>query len=181
MTPFDASFEQLIVVEGGYANDPADAGGATMYGITEAVARAAGYTGPMSVLPLSVAREIYRERYWTPLSLDAVAAVSPRLAHELFDSAVHAGPSTAGQWLQRCLNALNDGARLYADLPVTGLVREMTLAALRAYRERRGEPGVQVLLRALNGLQVAHYVTLAERRPTDERFLYGWILNRVVI
>jgi lysozyme family protein len=99
MTPFEASLEQLIVVEGGYANAPADAGGTTMYGVTEAVARAAGYRGAMSVLPLSAAKEIYRERFWEPLSLDAIAAVSPRLAHELFDTAVHAvfpWPSSEG-------------------------------------------------------------------------------------
>ena len=43
--------EGLIEREGGYANHPADKGGATCFGITEAVARAHGYTGGMRDLP----------------------------------------------------------------------------------------------------------------------------------
>ena len=41
--------DELIKREGGYVNNPADRGGATKYGITEAVARANGcllYTSP---------------------------------------------------------------------------------------------------------------------------------------
>jgi len=32
---------------------------------------------------------------------------------------------------------------------------------------------------ALNCLQGAFYVELAEKREKDERFVYGWLLNRV--
>jgi hypothetical protein len=39
--------DALIEREGGYVNNPADKGGATNFGITEAVARANGYAGPM--------------------------------------------------------------------------------------------------------------------------------------
>lgn len=178
---FDASFDQLIVIEGRYADDPADSGGRTMYGVTEDVARAAGYNGPMSTLPLSVAKEIYREKYWTPMRLDDVAALNPLLAHELFDSGVNVGVQRAGTWLQRALNALNDGATDYADVPVTGLVGPLTIAALRGFHLRRGEVGIRVLLRALNALQGAYYIGLVEARPKDERFAYGWLLNRVGI
>ncbi len=38
-----------------------------------------------------------------------------------------------------------------------------------------------VPLRALNALQGAFYVELAERRAKDEAFVYGWLLNRVEI
>ncbi|MGJ3625940.1 glycosyl hydrolase 108 family protein [Sphingomonas sp. MMS24-JH45] len=41
-----AEIEEVLANEGGYANDPRDAGGETMFGITKAVARADGYTGP---------------------------------------------------------------------------------------------------------------------------------------
>ncbi|KCW15189.1 glycosyl hydrolase 108 family protein, partial [Acinetobacter baumannii 42057_4] len=48
--------EELIKREGGYVNNPADRGGATKYGITEAVARANGFKGNMRDLPLDVAK-----------------------------------------------------------------------------------------------------------------------------
>ena len=43
----DQLVEALIDREGGYVNHPADRGGATCFGITEAVARAHGYGGAM--------------------------------------------------------------------------------------------------------------------------------------
>ena len=46
-------------VEGGYADDPADLGGKTNLGITEAVARRHGYTGDMRDLTDSLAYHIY--------------------------------------------------------------------------------------------------------------------------
>jgi lysozyme family protein len=39
MANFKQAFEKTLKFEGGYANDPDDHGGKTMYGITEAVAR----------------------------------------------------------------------------------------------------------------------------------------------
>ncbi len=48
--------DELIKREGGYVTTPADRGGATKYGITEAVARANGFKGNMQDLPLDVAK-----------------------------------------------------------------------------------------------------------------------------
>lgn len=53
--------DELIKREGGYVNNPADRGGATKYGITEAVARTNGYKGNMKDLPRDVAKAIYRK------------------------------------------------------------------------------------------------------------------------
>jgi len=52
--------DELIKREGGYVNTPADRGGATKYGITEAVALANGFKGSMRDLPLDVAKAIYK-------------------------------------------------------------------------------------------------------------------------
>ena len=43
--------DALIDREGGYVHNPADRGGATRYGVTEAVARAHGYAGAMRDFP----------------------------------------------------------------------------------------------------------------------------------
>lgn len=176
---FYAAFERLVLIEGGYVDDPADSGGKTRYGITERVARANGYKGAMRDLSLDIAEAIYRSQYWDPLRLDSVARVSTPVADELFDSAVNLGVRRAATWLQRSLNVLNGRQGLYADMIVDGFVGPVTIAALRDYIEHRGDEGATVLLRALNGLQAAFYIELAERRERDERFVYGWILKRV--
>ena len=59
------TIDAILRAEGGYVNDPADKGGETNYGITVAVARANGYTGPMRDLPVAMARAIYTARYIT--------------------------------------------------------------------------------------------------------------------
>lgn len=176
------TIDEIVRIEGGYSNDAADSGGETMYGITVAVARANGYTGPMREMPRSLAESIYAARYWDALRLDEVAALSEPIAAELADTGVNMGVGVAATFLQRALNVLNKGGGLYADLKVDGGVGPATIAALTAYlKARRNDGGEKVLLRALNALQGARYVELAERREKDETFVFGWFLNRVVI
>src|SRR3954469_18129090 len=89
----DPLIDGLIEREGGYANHPADKGGPTCFGITEAVARAHGYAGAMASLPREEAAAIYRRLYWLRPKFDAVAERSERLAAELFDTGVNMGPA----------------------------------------------------------------------------------------
>ena len=171
--------ESLIEREGSYANHSADRGGPTAFGITEAVARANGYVGPMKLMPREEAVAIYRRLYWTRPRLDALADLSPRIAEELFDSGVNMGPAVAVTFLQRALTALNRCGRDYPDLVPDGRIGGATLAALRQYLAVRGKGGETVLLRALDALQGERDVRLAERRPANEAFLYGWLANRL--
>jgi len=54
-----------------------------------------------------------------------------------------------------------------------------TLGALESYFDRRGAEGMEVLLVGLNCLQGARYVRIAEGSPDSEKFIYGWLKNRV--
>lgn len=179
--PFDIAYAHVLEVEGGYSDHASDRGGATRFGVTEVVARAHGYRGPMAELPLDKAREIYKASYWDILRLDDIAVLSYPVAAEVFDTGVNMGIARAGKFLQRALNALNRGATIYSDLVVDGVVGPVTVGAFRAYLDRRGKQGEMVLLRALNGLQVCAYVELAEGDPRQEDFVFGWLKNRVVI
>ena len=170
----------LIEREGGYVHHPADRGGATCFGITEAVARAHGYEGKMRDLPRREAAAIYRRLYWLRPRFDQVAAHAPRLAAELFDTGANMGPAVAATFLQRALTALNRSGHDYPDLVPDGRIGETTLAALDAFLKVRGKSGGEtVLLRALEALQGERYLRLAERRPANEAFLYGWLANRI--
>lgn len=175
----DALIDAVIAREGGYGADPADRGGATCLGITEAVARQQGYSGAMRDMPRDTARAIYKRLYWERPGLDRVAERAPRLAAELFDTGVNMGPAVAAGFVQRALNALNRGASDYPDVAVDGAIGAKTLAALDGYLRRRGATGEAVLIRAVDALQGARYIDLAEARPADEAFVYGWLANRV--
>lgn len=175
----DLLIEDLIGREGGYSNHPADRGGATCWGITEAVARAHGYAGEMRALPRAEASAIYRRTYWLRPGLDRVAMRAPRVATELFDTGVNMGAATAIGFLQRALNALNRGARDYPDVPSAPRVDAATEKALDGFMRTRGAKGETVLLKAIEALQGERYLRLAENRPANEVFLYGWLANRL--
>ena len=172
--------EALIEREGGYVDHPADRGGPTCFGITEAVARAHGYGGAMRDLPQREAVAIYRRLYWLRPRFDQVAIQAPRLAAELFDTGANMGPAVAATFLQRALTALNRSGRDYPDLVPDGRIGASTLGALDAFLKMRGKAGAEtVLLRAIEALQGERYLRLAERRPANEAFLYGWLANRL--
>ena len=176
----DQLIDALIDREGAYVDRPADKGGPTCFGITQAVARANGYAGPMAQLPREEAASIYLRLYWLRPGLDRVGARSARIAGELFDTGVNMGPAVAVTFLQRALTALNRNGTDYADLVPDGRLGGKTLAALDSFLAIRGKSsGETVLLKALEALQGERYLRLAERRPANEAFLYGWLANRI--
>src|SRR5438309_3395020 len=145
--------DSLIDREGGFVDNPADKGGPTCFGITQEVARANGYAGPMRQLPRSEAVAIYLALYWQRPRLDEVAKRSPELAAELFDTGVNMGPAVAVTFLQRALTALNRGGTDYPDLTPDGRVGPTTPAALDAFLAVRGQSsGETVALPAVESL-----------------------------
>ncbi len=173
--------DALLAREGGYVDHPDDVGGPTAFGVTRAVARAAGYAGDMRALSREQAKAIYLERYWRAPRLDAVAAISGAVAAEMFDTGVNMGPETAVRLLQRALNVFNRGGVDYADVAEDGRLGPATAEALRGLLRVRGGDGEAVLLTALNCLQGARYIDLAEARAANESFVYGWLKQRVVL
>ena len=171
----DDVIEAILRAEGGYSNDPDDAGGETMYGITRATARANGYAGAMRDLPRALAKDIYRQRYVVAPGFDAVGKLSATIGSELVDTGVNMGPAVAARFLQRALNALNRRQSDYSDIVVDGVAGARTRAALAAFLARRGAEGEARLLLLLNALQGARYVELCEGRQANEQFLYGWL------
>lgn len=174
--------DELIKREGGYVNNPADRGGATMYGITQAVARENGFKGNMKDLPLDVAKAIYKKQYWTAPRFDQVNTISSAVAEELLDTGVNCGTGFAKPLLQRALNLLNNqGKAGFPDLVIDGVYGSETLRALKTYLAKRGKEGEKVLLRVLNIMQGQRYIEICERNPSQEQFFYGWIANRMVM
>src|SRR3546814_13404995 len=96
MVDADKLIDAVIDREGAYVNHPADRGGPTCWGITEAAARAEGYRGAMRDLPRATAAAIYRKHSWTRPRFDAAADRAPQRAAELFATGTTLGKSEGG-------------------------------------------------------------------------------------
>lgn len=177
--------EGVIEREKGYVDHPADRGGPTCWGITEKVARRYGYTGRMQDLPRSLAQRIYFDWYVVQPGFDGVVSVSEAIGEEVVDTGVNMGPQRAGEFLQRVLNVLNKEARLWPDLKLDGKCGPATIEAMRKALDAR--PGYtrwaneRVILTGLNALQGARYIEIAERDPSQEAFVFGWLRTRVLV
>lgn len=146
---FDQAFDELLKHEGGFVNHAADPGGATRYGITEAVAREVGYRGDMQALPLDLAKRIYKERYWDAVRAEELPAA---VRYAVFDAAVNSGVRQAVRWLQRAVDANPDG-----------IIGPQTLAAVQAHNP-------EALLRRL----LAQRLTFMAALPNWPAFGRGW-------
>jgi lysozyme family protein len=100
------------------------------------------------------------------------------IAKEMFDTGVNCGMVTVIKFLQRVLNVLNLKGMLYLDIQVDGICGRGTIETLKSsiaikswYRD--------CILKALDCLQGARYIELAERDSKFETFLPGWLRNRV--
>jgi lysozyme family protein len=172
---FDNMLEKLLQHEGGYVDHPADRGGPTNFGVTQAVARANGYPGHMRDMTKAQALEIYRRQYFFTPGFDKIMPLSAAIAFELFDTGVNMGPKRPSEWLQRGLNALSRDGKDYPKLTVDGDIGPATIRALKAYLDKRGDEGEHRLLALLNALQGAFYLSLVERTPSQSAFMYGWL------
>lgn len=180
MTPkIQQIIDGVIAVEGGYVDHPNDPGGATKFGITQAVARANGYQGHMRDLPRSTAFQIYYTKYVVGPNFDDVALIDEKVAEELIDTGVNAGQKRAAEWFQVALNSLNNRAADYPEIVEDGDIGPGTLRAFSAFKRRRGAASTLIMLRALDALQGYHYMSLARGNSKFESFLNGWLLHRI--
>lgn len=103
---FDTAFQRLLGHEGDFVDHPADPGGATRWGITERVARTAGYRGDMRQFPVEIAKQIAKHEYWDAVRADDLPA---GVRYQMFDAAYNSGVRQAVIWLQRACGADADG------------------------------------------------------------------------
>ncbi len=99
---FETALQQILKWEGGFADHPADPGGATNYGVTQATydayRRKAGLpTRSVRDIERSEVEAIYREAYWLRAGCDDISP--PALALCVFDAAVNSGVGAALKWL----------------------------------------------------------------------------------
>lgn len=117
MATFEKSFTKTVKAEGGYVNDPNDAGGETYMGVTRKYHpnlamwnKIDKYKKSLSKKELNKVlkedeqvqkdvRSVYWNSYWKPLRLDEVN--SQLIANQFFDNAINCGVTATIKLMQK--------------------------------------------------------------------------------
>lgn len=152
---FQHALARVLDMEGGYSNDPADAGGETNFGISK---RSYPEVDIRRLTSLDAAA-IYRRDFWLKPGFDKLP---DEIAGAVFDIGVNTGPRASAIMLQDALTLC--GQRCVAD----GIVGRATTAACLA-----AEPFA--LIGTFRWRVVTHYLDIANAHPAQQKFLSGWL------
>lgn len=164
---FCRAVELTLGVEGVFSDESWDPGGKTKYGITEAVARRHGHRVEDLTVPQAVG--IYWVDYWRRPGFHEIE--SWFIGHELFDTAVNAGPGNAAFITQRAIvhNLFETETKVGG---IDGRWGPKTRSAINRVA-RRYETN---LMGALNGEQYVHYQSIRLINPElFRRAIRGWM------
>ena len=158
---FDVCLDEVLRQEGGYADHPADPGGATNMGITHKTLADWRGVSPWWDLPKSAvkalgrdeAAQIYKKLYWERSGAGTLPA---GLDLALFDFAVNSGPDRAVRLLQTELGVAVDGR-----------IGPVTRGAVEAYAGKKG-------LAALAGALCDRRLRFLQGLSTFPVFGAGW-------
>lgn len=124
MADFKSAYRKIEVSEGGYVNDPDDAGGETYKGISrkanpnwdgwisiDAIKKAhpTTFKGILKKTPEleKKVQDLYKDKYWDCFELDDVP--NQLVAEQMFDTAVNQGQTAAVKFAQRVLDLRETG------------------------------------------------------------------------
>lgn len=143
---FKECLPHIFALEGGLANDSADPGGLTKYGISK---RAFPWLN-IRTLTKYEAGEIYYLYYWQPIRAHLIP---PHLRLAVFDCAVNNGAQKAVLLLQILSGAHQDGimGRITAEKSERVTVEQYLDLRARVYRD------------------------IARNRPASRKFLFNWL------
>lgn len=159
MAVFEEALPILIRHEGTFVNDPADAGGATNFGIS-ARTLAAYLHQPVSVdqmklLSQAQAADIYKKGYWDSMNLDFVK--DQTLATIIFDMAVLVGSPTVVEFIQESLGMHPDR-----------ILGSHTIASINGYVSSQWL-GLKIIEKCQN-----HFIEICVAMNDQIKFLAGW-------
>jgi lysozyme family protein len=172
MSSFLIAYDLTMSAEGGYVNDPLDAGGETYKGVSRVnhphwegwvTIDAIKTTKPPVLntalnhqLPLQEkVRHFYETEFWNVNRTGEIA--SQQLANQLFDTAVNSGGTTAAKLLQRAAGVTEDG-----------MIGPRTLKAVNAAAPRE-------LYNKFIAIRKKRYEDIVEQKPSQQRFMAGWL------
>ena len=161
--------DDVLSKEGGFVNHPADKGGPTNFGITQATLskylEKVVTVEEVRALDVETARHIYELRYYRAPKIDRLPEA---LQHFAFDCAVNHGPRRAIKFIQEVCNDAG-----YGPLVVDGLMGPKTRVQAGACLEELGD----WMMVALVEERQMFYANIVANNPDQSVFLVGW-LNR---
>lgn len=168
--------QKIVVSEGGYVNDPDDAGGATNHGVSLRHARAQGRAFDLNhdglinaddirLVTPQIAAVDFIECFFVEPGLNKLPAC---LQPAMFDHAINGGPGPAIRLVQQALNALGAKPHLTAD----GKLGPLTIIAAHAMHDVVGEVR---LVNAYVDQRIVEYHRIVAVYPTDKKYLNGWL------
>jgi lysozyme family protein len=159
MTPHEAVGWIVETFEGGFVDHPDDRGGPTNHGITiQTLSEARGQPvsrGDIKALSRSEAIEIITRGYAEQPGYTRIQHPLVRLA--VIDFAIHSGPRTATQALQRAAGTIPDG--------LFGPITERSV----------NEAESSSLVQSLTASRLAHWAGIFQRDPSQRVFAAGWL------
>lgn len=169
----EAIADEILRIEGGFVNHPADPGGATNHGISLRYARSKGLQfdldrdGDVDEHDIRlVTPEIARGAFFEDFFYGPKIHTLPEPLHaQMFDYAVNSGPGQAIKSLQHALNRL--GYRLATDGRIGLMTQQATLSAVTRF-------GVAAVNNALVEERQAFLRDLVRRKPEKRVFHVGW-------
>lgn len=162
MSYFQEAVERVLPIEGGFSNDPNDAGGATNWGITLDDLRVYRHNLSLGVsdiqaLTQAQAIPIYQSLYWNKLNLDTCTNEAACLG--IFDQAVNRGIEVVVRQVQDVLGVTQDGS-----------IGPQTLQALNSYNPNQ-------FIVDFVCLAQQSYIQIVLNKPSQIEFLRGWIIR----
>ena len=149
---FNDAVNLVLKHEGGYVNDKDDPGGETNMGIS----KKAYPTLNIKELTEQDVKDIYYEDYWLKARCNKLPL---KLQTIFFDMVVNMGKSRAVKILQKSINAKGN------KIAVDGGIGPMTI-------KMSFKSGVEK--DRLRSYRVKYYADLVNRKPTLEKYWYGW-------
>lgn len=146
---WESAFDLLMQNEGGYVNDPNDAGGKTKYGISKA-----SYPNEdIANLTLERAKQIYKRDYWNRCKCDQLPDA---LSVAVFDFAVNSPAKTAIKKLQKALGVTQDG-----------IIGNQTIGAANRLNPRK-------VLEEYKQIRLKYIDDIIKRDKKKEKYRKGW-------
>jgi len=174
MAEFKKAFEKVVKNEGGYVNDPDDAGGETYKGIArnrngawpgwikvDLLKQQPGFPhnlDPAVALQILV-KELYKNEYWHKIRGDSLDRQV--IADSIFDFAVNAGVVMSSRLAQMSCGAEPDG-----------VIGDKSIIALNAIN-------LPLFLAQFSLAKIARYINICKRIPKNRKYFYGWV-NRTL-
>jgi lysozyme family protein len=172
MAEFNIALQKTFAYEGGYSNDPDDLGSETYKGISRTMhthwsgwaiidmyKNNSGFPATLDTdIELQKQVELfYLYEFWLPLKADQIQ--NQLSADSIFDFAVNAGINKSVQLAQSIVGTKADG-----------IIGEQTIKKLNSLDFGYFQSVFTVA-------KISHYITIIKKRPTNKKYLYGWIIR----